>query len=66
MSDSASDPSTEAAAPFVENDQRRTELPYDKGGLPFYVAIAWVGIIVAYVVVMSVLALPDLRAWIGR
>jgi hypothetical protein len=59
MSDSGSEP-------FVENDEKQTEIPFDKGGVPLYVSILWVGFIISYVVVMSLLALPDLRAWIAR
>ena len=51
---------------FVEHDERETQLPYDKGGVPFYIALLWVGFIVAYVVVMAMLALPDLRAWLKQ
>jgi len=55
-----------AARPFVEDDSHQTELPYDKGGVPLYIALAWAIFIVAYITVMSVMALPDLRAWLGR
>jgi hypothetical protein len=65
MTDSASEASEKEPA-FVENDARRTRLPYDRGGVPFYVALAWAAFIVTYIVVMSVVALPDLRAWLGR
>jgi hypothetical protein len=51
---------------FIENDHRETKLGYGDGGVPFYVAVAWVLFIIAYVVVMASLALPDLRAWAGR
>jgi hypothetical protein len=65
MTDSASEAS-EKDPPFVENDVHRTRLPYDTGGVPFYIGLAWAGFIIAYIVVMSVVALPDLRAWLGR
>ena len=55
-----------APRPFVEDDSRATELPYDKGGVPLYIALAWAAFIVAYITVMSMVALPDLRAWLGR
>jgi hypothetical protein len=55
-----------AVRPFVEDDSHQTELPYDKGGVPLYIALAWAIFIVAYITVMSVVALPDLRAWLGR
>jgi hypothetical protein len=50
----------------VESDAARTVLPYDKGGVPIYIALAWVAFIVTYIVVMAVIALPDLRAWLGH
>ena len=65
MTDSASEGS-DKDPPFVENDVQRTRLPYDTGGVPFYIALAWAGIIIAYVTVMSMVALPDLLAWLGR
>jgi hypothetical protein len=65
MSASESERSDESP-PFVEDDARETKLPYDRGGLPFYVAIAWVAFGITYVVVMSLLALPDLRRWLAH
>jgi hypothetical protein len=65
MTDSASETS-EKDPPFVENDVHRTRLPYDTGGVPFYIGLAWAGLIIAYITVMSTVALPDLRAWLGR
>jgi hypothetical protein len=65
MSDAESDPHDEAPA-FVESETRETSLPYGEGRLPFYVAVAWVAIIVTYVVVMALLALPDLRKWMAH
>lgn len=69
MSASGSDDAVTGApeqAPFVEDDRKRTRLPFDNGRVPFYIAILWVGFIVAYVTVMSLLALPDLRHWMAR
>jgi len=63
MSASGSEPQGEA---FVEHEERETAMPYDKGGVPIYVAVLWVGFIVAYVTVMALLALPDLRAWLKQ
>jgi hypothetical protein len=60
MSDSESEDS------FVERDDRETRMPMGEGGVPFYIAVAWVTFIVAYIIGMSLLALPDLRAWIAR
>jgi hypothetical protein len=65
MTDSASE-APEKDPPFVENDAHRTRLPYDRGGVPLYIGLAWAAFIVAYIIVMSVVALPDLRAWLGR
>jgi hypothetical protein len=50
----------------VESDAARTELPYDHGGVPIFIALAWVVFIITYIVVMSVVALPDLRAWLAH
>ncbi len=63
-SDSAAAPSEEAT--FVERDDRETQMPFDKGKVPFYIAILWVGFIVVYVTVMAMLALPDLRRWMAH
>jgi hypothetical protein len=52
--------------PFVESETAETLLPYDKGGVPIYVAVAWVGIIIAYVTGVLTLVIPDLRAWMAR
>lgn len=66
MSDAASDKTTPQQEPFVERDDRETLMPYDKGGVPVGIALLWVGFIITYVVVMSLVALPDLRAWMGQ
>ena len=69
MTDSASEASGgagERAAPFVEDDGARTQLPYDRGGVPIYIALAWAAFIITYIVVMSLVALPDLRSWLER
>lgn len=69
MTDSESEASAKGPAkslPFVESDAARTELPYDNGGVPIYIALAWVAFIITYLVVMSVVALPDLRAWLAH
>ena len=64
MSASGSDLKDEP--PFVERDDAETMLPMDTGGVPFYIGLLWVGFIIAYVVVMTMLALPDLRAWLNH
>ena len=56
---------SESKEAFIERDDRETELPVDHGGVPIYVAIAWVVFIIVYVTVMAILALPDLRAWMA-
>jgi hypothetical protein len=69
MTGSGSKTSSEGDAssrPFVEDDSHPTELPYDKGGVPLYIALAWAVFIVTYITVMSMVALPDLRDWLGR
>ena len=60
--EATSDPTAEAPA-FVEDDAAETRLPYDKGGVPIYIALAWAGIIITYIAVMATLALPDFRRW---
>jgi hypothetical protein len=54
---------SESNEPFVERDDRETHMPVEHHGVPFYIALAWVLFIIVYVTVMSILALPDLRAW---
>ncbi len=69
MSDAASDSAEKGpSAPdaFVESDGAETRLPYDKGGVPIYIAIAWVGFIIAYLLGVATLVLPDLRAWMAQ
>lgn len=68
MSASGSDAPSPPAAdpPFVEHDQKETLLPFGPGRVPLYVAIVWLGFIVAYFTVMSTLALPDLRKWMAH
>ena len=41
-------------------------MDYDEGGFPWYVTVAWVGLIVSYAVYMMYLAWPDLMAWMDR
>jgi hypothetical protein len=67
MSASASErPSGEQEAAFVERDREPTRLGYGSGGVPLYVSLLWVAFIIVYIVVMSLIALPDLRAWMAR
>jgi len=67
MSASASDrPSGEQDQAFIEKDREPTRLGYDTGGVPLYVSLLWVGFLISYVLVMSLIALPDLRAWMAR
>jgi hypothetical protein len=61
MSASESEPGKDE---FVERDDAETPLPFGSGGVPLYIAVLWVGFVIAYVTVMSLLALPDLRAWL--
>jgi hypothetical protein len=55
-----------AGESFVESDAAQTRIPYDKGGVPLYIAFAWAVFLVTYIVVMALLVLPDLRAWLAR
>ena len=66
MSDVGSEAPKGSEPTFVESDGGKTRLPYDNGGLPFYVALAWVAFIVAYFVGVMTLVLPDLRAWMAH
>ena len=43
--------------------EERTRFSYGNGGVPVYVGVVWVLFIVAYVSVMSAVALPDFLAW---
>jgi len=65
MSDAASDQGKQEE-PFVERDDRETVMPYDKGGVPIYIALLWVAFIITYIVVMTLVALPDLRSWMAH
>jgi hypothetical protein len=65
MSDAASKEAKPEEEAFVEHDDRATLLPYDKGGVPIYIALLWVAFIITYIVVMTLVALPDLRSWMG-
>ena len=62
MSDKASEAASDSK-PFVESDDKPTQLGYDKGGVPFYVAALWVAAIIAYLTIMLALQLPDFLAW---
>jgi hypothetical protein len=65
MSGSGSEaPTGEPMVAADDSDDAPVRLSYGPGGVPLYVAILWVAFLIAYVVVMSILALPDLRAWI--
>ncbi len=55
--------SDEDSPQFVEDDHRKTELGYDDGGVPVYVALIWVAFLASYVVYMVYYGLPDLSAW---
>ena len=50
-------------AQFVESDHAPTELPFDEGGVPLYVAVVWVLFLIGYVVYMAIYALPDFALW---
>ena len=67
MKSSESEPERlEDSPPFVEDDGHQTRLPYGKGGLPLIIVMIWVGIVVAYPLVMWLRALPDLRRWLAH
>lgn len=48
---------------FIERDDTETPMDFDKGGIPFYIAITWVVFLAAYVIYMVIYALPDWSAW---
>ncbi|RMD99086.1 MAG: hypothetical protein D6812_12235 [Deltaproteobacteria bacterium] len=48
---------------FLERDDAETRMDFDQGGIPFYVAIAWIIFLAAYVIYMVIYALPDWKAW---
>lgn len=50
---------------FIESDHAETEMPFDKGGVPLYVAIVWVIFLACFVTYMVFYALPDFSAWGG-
>ena len=56
----------EADTPFIERDDKQTSMAYDSGRIPLYIVVAWVVFIVTYIVVMALVALPDLRAWMAH
>ena len=64
MNVSGSEPTPEEKdLPFVERDDEPTKMIYDHGGVPMYVAVAWVIFLACYVAYMVVYGLPDLSAW---
>lgn len=52
-----------ATQPYKEYDQHPTQLGFDRGGVPLYVALIWVVFLASYVAYMVVYGLPDLTAW---
>jgi hypothetical protein len=62
MSDAGSEHGSEGQA-LVESEDRGTEMTYDRGGVPLYVAVAWVTFLVVYVIYMVIYGLPDFSAW---
>lgn len=48
---------------FQESDAAETEMGYDEGGLPIYIAALWVTFLVTYVIYMVYYALGDISAW---
>jgi hypothetical protein len=66
MSETGSEHDAPPDGAYQENDHKETILGYGKGGVPFYIAILWVLFIVAYVIAMATLVLPDLTKWATR
>lgn len=48
---------------LTEYESAPTKMTYDKGGVPLYVALIWVGFLASYVAYMLFYGLPDLSAW---
>lgn len=48
---------------FIERDDGETEMDFDDGGVPFYVAIVWIIFLTSFMAYMAVYALPDWSAW---
>lgn len=67
MSDSASEnaPASEEKQLLTEYDDQKTEMTFDNGGVPMYVALIWVAFLASYVAYMVVYGLPDFTAWSG-
>ncbi len=49
--------------PFVEDDGEQTWIAYDRGGLPTYVLLVWIALVVGYGTYMVLLSWPDLMSW---
>ncbi|MEQ8276021.1 MAG: hypothetical protein RMA76_22175 [Deltaproteobacteria bacterium] len=63
MSDSASEQQDKDY--FTEHEADRTNMTFDNGGVPLYVALIWVVFLASYVAYMVVYGLPDFSAWSG-
>ncbi len=63
MSDAGSETKPGEETRFVESSDRPTMLGYGDGGVPFYIGVVWVAVMVAYIAIMLSLALPDFLAW---
>ena len=50
---------------FVEHEHAATEMGYDHGKIPRYVATVWVIALLSFAAYMIKYALPDLGAWGG-
>ncbi len=57
---------SESPGPLPERDDQKTVIEYGKGGVPLYIVVSWVVFIATYVLVMAMVALPDLMAWMRR
>lgn len=51
--------------PFIEDDNAQTHFTYDDGGLPFYIGMIWISVLIGFTVYVISYMLPDLAAWFG-
>ena len=50
--------------PFNEDDSQKTIFTYGVGGIPFYIYLAWAGMLITYVTYLTLFSVPDLKAWL--
>jgi len=63
MSAAENSAGSEGREPFAESDDQATRMIYDTGGLPAFIAVVWLGLLVAFVTYLVTYGIPDLKAW---